>query len=113
MIAPLTGIMGPCLSTPKRTRVRRAYTSAHSSIQGESAGYYARVVIPDFGVSSAFEVLKKLGEGGTGTTWLCRERSNGLEHAIKFMQRPIPKAALSMLRHEILVRRGVAGRIVA
>ena len=45
-----------------------------------------------------------LGEGGSGETWLCRDKQSGEELAIKFIQRPIPKVVLPMIFHEVKVR---------
>lgn len=50
------------------------------------------------------QVLKMLGEGGSGETWLCKDLRTGDELAIKFIQRPIPKIVLPMIFHEVKVR---------
>ncbi len=42
---------------------------------------------PDFGVSSRYHVLEKLGEGGTGSTWLCQDVKTAQRVAIKFIPR--------------------------
>jgi serine/threonine-protein kinase SRK2 len=50
------------------------------------------------------QVLKMLGEGGSGETWLCKDIKSGDEFAIKFIVRPIPKVVLPMIFHEVKVR---------
>ena len=49
------------------------------------------------------QVMKLLGEGGSGQTWLCRSSKTSKLVAIKFIQRPIPKIVLPMLMYEIKV----------
>ncbi|GAX84005.1 hypothetical protein CEUSTIGMA_g11430.t1 [Chlamydomonas eustigma] len=58
---------------------------------------------PDFGLGDLYEVIKMLGEGGSGQTWLCRGQNSKLV-AIKFMKRPIPKIVLPMLMYEIKIQ---------
>lgn len=43
--------------------------------------------VPDFGVSSRYHLLNKLGEGGTGSTWLCQDIKTAQRVAIKFIPR--------------------------
>jgi hypothetical protein len=58
----------------------------------------------DFGLAETHEPLRKLGQGGTGETWLCRDKRNNTLVAVKLVPRPIPKVLVSMLSHEIRVR---------
>jgi serine/threonine protein kinase len=60
--------------------------------------------IPEFGLGSAFKVKKWLGAGGTGETFLCTDARTTEEVAIKFIQRPLPKALMPMIKAEIEVR---------
>ena len=54
-------------------------------------------------IGSVMQVMKLLGEGGTGQTWLCRSSTTSKLVAIKFIKRPIPKIVLPMLMYEIKV----------
>lgn len=60
--------------------------------------------LPDFAVSSHYKVLRMLGEGGSGETWLCRDAESGEERAVKYIQRPIPKIVLPMIYHEVKIQ---------
>jgi len=59
---------------------------------------------PDFGISDIYIVMRLLGEGGSGQTWLCQEVKTRATVAIKFIRRPIPKVMLPMLMHEIKIQ---------
>jgi hypothetical protein len=61
-------------------------------------------VIPDFGVDGVFDVLHLLGEGGSAATFLCRDLASSEVVAVKFFERPLPKAAVPLM----LVRRAHA-----
>lgn len=51
---------------------------------------------PDFGLSPVYDVIKLLGQGGEGETWLCKEVATGQKFACKLIKRPIPKPALQV-----------------
>jgi hypothetical protein len=53
--------------------------------------------IPDMGVDGIFDVLHLLGEGGSASTYLCRDLATSELVAVKFMQRPLPKLAVPLL----------------
>lgn len=47
------------------------------------------------------QVVKMLGVGGSGETWLCIDNTTKKQLAVKFIKRPIPLVVLPMLRYEI------------
>ncbi|KAF5837307.1 kinase-like domain-containing protein [Dunaliella salina] len=59
---------------------------------------------PDFGLSASHEVLKLLGRGGEGETWLFRDKASGALTAIKLIKRPIPKPAIAVIKREIRIQ---------
>lgn len=59
---------------------------------------------PDFGLSQTHEVVKLLGRGGEGETWLFKDKSTGGEIAIKLIKRPIPKPAIAVIKREIKIQ---------
>jgi serine/threonine-protein kinase SRK2 len=60
--------------------------------------------IPDFALTEQFEVIKLLGSGGEGETWLCKEIAINENVAIKFVRRPIPKAVVNLITREIKIQ---------
>lgn len=58
---------------------------------------------PDQGLSGSHELIKFLGRGGTGDTYLFRDRATGEEVAIKLVKRPVPKVLQPNLLREIRV----------
>mmetsp|Transcript_7770 Transcript_7770/g.19278 ORF Transcript_7770/g.19278 Transcript_7770/m.19278 type:complete len:422 (-) Transcript_7770:514-1779(-) len=60
--------------------------------------------MPDFAVGQTHKVMRMLGEGGSGETWLCKDLNSGNDVAIKFIQRPIPKVVLPMIFHEVKIQ---------
>ena len=53
-----------------------------------------------FGLDSLYSMVRLLGRGGTGQTWLAREGRTGAEFAIKLMQRPIPRSTVGLTFNE-------------
>lgn len=47
------------------------------------------------------QVVKMLGVGGSGETWLCIDNVSKKQLAVKFIKRPIPAIILPMLKYEI------------
>ncbi|GIL87182.1 hypothetical protein Vretimale_14287 [Volvox reticuliferus] len=64
----------------------------------------AKPAVPDFGLSATHEVIKLLGRGGEGETWLCRDKEAGTAVAIKLIKRPIPKPAIQVIKREIKIQ---------
>lgn len=58
---------------------------------------------PDFGLKETHEVLKFLGRGGTGDTYLFKDKQSGEEVAVKLIRRPIPKVIMPNILREIRV----------
>mmetsp|Transcript_9712 Transcript_9712/g.18147 ORF Transcript_9712/g.18147 Transcript_9712/m.18147 type:complete len:425 (-) Transcript_9712:282-1556(-) len=59
---------------------------------------------PDFGLSTNYDVIKLLGRGGEGETWLCRDKTTDIEVAVKLIKRPIPKPAIAVIKREIKIQ---------
>lgn len=59
--------------------------------------------IPDPGLWSSHKAMKSLGKGGTGETWLYKDRVTGEEVAIKLMKRPLPRIIEPNIQREIRV----------
>lgn len=58
---------------------------------------------PDLGLSGSHELVTFLGRGGTGDTWLFKDKATNEEVAIKLVKRPIPKIIQPNLLREIRV----------
>eukprot|EP00798_Chlamydomonas_sp_ICE-L_P019488 gene19488-26150_t len=72
-------------------------SSKPSAIKDDKAG-------PDFGLAETHVVIKLLGTGGEGETWLCKEKDTGREVAIKLIKRPIPRPAIAIIKREIKIQ---------
>ena len=59
---------------------------------------------PDASLDVEFEYIKLLGRGGTGETYLYRERRTGALVAIKLVPRPLPRVIHQSIVREITVR---------
>jgi serine/threonine-protein kinase SRK2 len=59
--------------------------------------------IPDFGLAEAFRVVRLLGTGGEGETWLCVDLNTDREVAIKLVPRPIPRSITQIIQREIKI----------
>ena len=65
----------------------------------------ARPPPPDVGLETNYELVEFLGRGGSGDTWLYRNRETQELVAIKLIPRPFPKAMLpAQVEREIKVR---------
>ncbi|GLI63203.1 hypothetical protein VaNZ11_006102 [Volvox africanus] len=60
--------------------------------------------VPDFGLQGTHVVMKLLGRGGEGETWLCIDKESGNPVAIKLIKRPIPKPAIQVIKREIKIQ---------
>lgn len=59
--------------------------------------------MPDFGLGADFEVVRLLGTGGEGETWLCIDQRTKQEVAIKLVRRPIPRSITQIIQREIKI----------
>lgn len=84
------------------TGSQAASTGAASGTKSSTAR--SKSGVPDFGLGATHEVVKLLGRGGEGETWLIRDKSSGEEVAAKLIKRPIPKAALAVIKREIKIQ---------
>eukprot|EP01024_Parvocaulis_polyphysoides_P033509 TRINITY_DN29793_c1_g2_i1.p3 TRINITY_DN29793_c1_g2~~TRINITY_DN29793_c1_g2_i1.p3 ORF type:complete len:109 (+),score=7.92 TRINITY_DN29793_c1_g2_i1:246-572(+) len=57
-----------------------------------------------FGLEHTHEVIRLLGSGGTGDTWLCRSLKTKQYEAVKLIKRPIPKVIIPMVLEEIKIQ---------
>ena len=97
--------MGGCCSTPDTKYSSQESPSANKS---KAAGKHAPAkttepAVPQFGLSDHFEVIKLLGTGGEGETWLCVDKVTKKEVAIKLVRRPIPKPITQIIQREIKI----------
>lgn len=88
--------MGDCASKQK-------VKNGEGAAEGES---YERIdgAHPDFGLKATHEVVRFLGRGGTGDTWLFRDKATEELVAIKLIKRPILKVIMPNILREITVR---------
>lgn len=67
--------------------------------------FHAFAAADRFGLNGSFENIKILGRGGTGVTWLCKDKKHDDKLvAIKLQQRPIPENSVPMTYNEIVVQ---------
>lgn len=59
---------------------------------------------PDVGLKGTHDLVKFLGRGGTGDTYLFTEKATGEEVAIKLMKRPLPKVIMPNILREIRIQ---------
>uniref|UniRef100_A0A7S0R4T5 Protein kinase domain-containing protein n=1 Tax=Chlamydomonas leiostraca TaxID=1034604 RepID=A0A7S0R4T5_9CHLO len=97
--------MGACCSSPEdKYEAKPASKDSAKPAKSTSGASSKKPSTPDFGLASTHEVLKLLGRGGEGETWLCKEKSSGNEVAIKLIKRPIPKPAIAVIKREIKIQ---------
>ena len=91
---------------PEPRRQGTGSQAAATSTTGTKSSGAARSKsgVPDFGLGATHEVVKLLGRGGEGETWLIRDKTSGEEVAAKLIKRPIPKAALAVIKREIKIQ---------
>lgn len=99
--------MGICCGKPEDRYEPPAQSSSsskgkHSAAPAKAKGAAAPAV-PQFGLGSQFEVIKLLGTGGEGETWLCKDKETNKEVAIKLVRRPIPKPITQIIQREIKI----------
>ena len=92
--------MGQCLfkNSPEPSRTEEV---ADSDKEGDSGTSQTRT----FGLQKFFETKRLLGEGGSGETWLMKDKKTDEHVAVKLIPRPIPKALHKMLLQEISIQR--------
>ncbi|EFJ44395.1 hypothetical protein VOLCADRAFT_118773 [Volvox carteri f. nagariensis] len=95
--------MGACCSQPSSAKYEAPAGSSKSTSK-PTQPKPTKPSVPDFGLSGTHEVIKLLGRGGEGETWLCRDKQAGTEVAIKLIKRPIPKPAIQVIKREIKIQ---------
>ena len=102
--------MGGCSSTPatkdapgKSTASNNNKSAAGSKKPAAPVKGQKPEVHPDFGLKETHDVVKFLGRGGTGDTYLFKDKQNGEEVAVKLIRRPIPKVIMPNILREIRV----------
>eukprot|EP00775_Hariotina_reticulata_P003121 gene3121-3399_t len=66
-------------------------------------------LVPDFSVQGSFDVLHELGSGGSGQTYLCRDMASSKVVAVKFVPRPLSKAAIPFMLNEVEIQAKLGG----
>lgn len=89
---------------PKQNSTQQPQSAAVPAAKQGHSGGRKPTTLPDFGLASTHEVIKLLGKGGEGETWLVRDKATGEESAAKLIKRPIPKAALAVIKREIKIQ---------
>ncbi len=79
-------------------------TTTKKSAAAASGSTAKKPATPDFGLQATHDVVKLLGKGGEGETWLLKVKDGGEEVAIKLIKRPIPKPALAVIKREIKIQ---------
>ncbi|KAJ9519027.1 hypothetical protein QJQ45_026294 [Haematococcus lacustris] len=99
------GCDGNMCGSTQSAELHSTEKSKHTaSVKQEAVVKAAPPPLPDFAVPKYFQVVRMLGEGGSGETWLCKDVRTGDELAIKFIARPIQKAVLPMILHEVKIQ---------
>ncbi|WIA42075.1 hypothetical protein OEZ86_009353 [Tetradesmus obliquus] len=99
--------MGACCSSPADnyepgSKQAAGSSSAHHHHHHKNQKQEAQKT-PDFGLGDDFEVIKLLGTGGEGETWLCVDQRTKREVAIKLVRRPIPRSITQIIQREIKI----------
>ncbi|WIA21648.1 hypothetical protein OEZ85_000821 [Tetradesmus obliquus] len=99
--------MGACCSSPADnyepgSKQAAGSSSAHHHHHHKNQKQEAQKT-PDFGLGEDFEVIKLLGTGGEGETWLCVDQRTKREVAIKLVRRPIPRSITQIIQREIKI----------
>ncbi|GAX76556.1 hypothetical protein CEUSTIGMA_g4002.t1 [Chlamydomonas eustigma] len=98
--APSSGAPG---SKPSAASSKSSHTAAAAS-KSVTKMSAKKSSTPDFGLAATHDVIKLLGKGGEGETWLLKVKETGEEIAIKLIKRPIPKPALAVIKREIKIQ---------
>jgi hypothetical protein len=62
---------------------------------------------PTVSLTSLTWFLQPLGEGGTGETFLCKRKDNGIQEAVKIIKRPLPKCLRKLVSNEIILQSSI------
>lgn len=105
--------MGNCLGSPaqdnyqKKTSEKAAAAAKPVKREGSGRGEKPRRTTagsrPDFGLGGDYVLVKHLGKGGTGDTWLCKNPKTQALVAIKFIKRPLPRVLMPNILREFTV----------
>ena len=110
--------MGGCSSSPA-TKEGPARTNNNTTTKNQSGTKKPAAPVkgqkpethPDFGLKETHDVIKFLGRGGTGDTYLFKDKQNGEEVAVKLIRRPIPKVIMPNILREIRVGQSLVRNI--
>lgn len=95
--------MGSCCSTPADNYEPGKQAASGSAHEPRKHKHAEQSKVPDFGLGTDFEVLRLLGTGGEGETWLCVDQRTHQEVAIKLVRRPIPRSITQIIQREIKI----------
>lgn len=96
--------MGGCCSTPDdKYEAGNRQASASTGHETRKHKHTENPKTPDFGLGTDFEVIRLLGTGGEGETWLCIDQRTKQEVAIKLVRRPIPRSITQIIQREIKI----------
>lgn len=95
--------MGHCCSRPAEKYDADAPNGTSGRPGGGAAHGAGGRKLPDFGFVEQFQVIKLLGTGGEGETWLCIDKATNQEVAVKLIKRPIPKSITQIIQREIKI----------
>ena len=59
--------------------------------------------VPTFGFETTHTIIKFLGEGAEGETWLAKEKGTGKNVAIKLLKRPIRDMDFGIMEREVSI----------
>jgi len=93
-----------CLSSKEAKYGEQQPKQTNKSTHKQSQAPKRPPAPPDFGLAATHEVVKLLGRGGEGETWLFKDKSNDALTAIKLIKRPIPKPAIAVIKREIKIQ---------
>ena len=80
-------------SAPSSNKKENASQAASSHEKGKKP--------PTFGFESTHTIIKFLGEGAEGETWLAKDKESGKNVAIKLLKRPIRDMDFGIMEREV------------
>ncbi|GAB4821080.1 hypothetical protein N2152v2_008126 [Parachlorella kessleri] len=60
--------------------------------------------VGQFGLDNVYQPIRLLGRGGSGQTWLCRDKETRRLYALKMQQRPLPSNTVELTYNEITIQ---------